>query len=79
MTIHIDNSLFLLLTFIFLLFLPHFLLLIIFSLMSLGEWFDKLLKKIADLLRNLYDITIIIISNPIILIGLLIYLRMSVA
>ena len=46
--------------------------------MGFGEWFSKLVKKILDLLTNLYDIIMIIISNPIILIGLLIYLCMSI-
>ena len=75
----VSEPTFLLLLFLFLLFLPHFHLFIIFSLMGFGEWFSKLVKKIIDLLINLYDIIIIIISNPIILIGLLIYLCMSIA
>lgn len=79
MVIHIDNSLFLLFSLLFILFLPQFHLIFIFAIMSLGEWFDKLFCKFADLFTNLYDIIIIIISNPIILIGLLIYLCMSIA
>jgi hypothetical protein len=78
MEIQIDNSLFLILSLLFLLLLPSFHLFIIFSLMGFGEWFSKLVKKILDLLTNLYDIIMIIISNPIILIGLLIYLCMSI-
>lgn len=77
MVIHIDNSLFLLFSLLFILFLPQFHLFIIFSIMYLGKWFDELSKKIENLLTNLYDIITIIISNPIILIGLLIYLCMS--
>ena len=79
MQIYIDNSLFLLFSLLFILFLPQFHLFIIFSIMNLGECFDKLSKKNANLLTNLYDIIIIIISNPIILIGLLIYLLMYIA
>jgi hypothetical protein len=79
MEIQIDNSLFLILLLLFLLLLPSFHLFIIFSLMGFGEWFSKLVKKILDLLTNIYDIIMIIISNPIILIGLLIYLCMSIA
>ena len=78
MEIQIDNSLFLILSLLFLLLLPSFHLFIIFSLMGFGEWFSKLVKKFLDLLTNLYDIIMIIISNPIILIGLLIYLCMSI-
>ena len=78
MEIQIVNSLFLILSLLFLLLLPSFHLFIIFSLMGFGEWFSKLVKKILDLLTNLYDIIMIIISNPIILIGLLIYLCMSI-
>jgi hypothetical protein len=74
----IRTSNFFLLSLLFLLLLPPFHLFIIFSIMDLGEWFDKLSKKIANLLTNLYDIIIIIISNPIIT-GLLIYLCMSIA
>ena len=76
----ISTSIFLLLSLLFLLlFLPPFHLFIIFSIMDLGECFVKLSKKFANLLTNLYDIIIIIISNPIILIGLSIYLCMSIA
>ena len=75
----ISSELFLLLSLLFLLFLPHFHLFLIFLIMSLGEWFDKFYQKILNLINNLYDFVIFIISNPIILIGLIIYLCMSIA
>lgn len=75
----ISTPTFLSLSFLFLLFLPHFHLLIIFSLMSLAEWFNNLCNKFAKLLTNLYDIIFTIISNPIVIMGLLIYLCISIA
>ena len=41
--------------------------------MGIGEWFDKFIKKIYNLFTNIFDIITHIISNPIILIGLIIY------
>lgn len=70
MDIHINNSLFLL---FFILFLPQFYLLFIFTIMDLSEWFDKIFKKFTD-----YDFILYIIINPFILIGLIIYLYMSI-
>ena len=79
MAINIDNSLFLSLSLLFLAFIPQFYLLFIFLVMGIGEWFENFFKKISNLALDIYDIIFYIISNPIILMGLIIYLRMSVA
>ena len=80
MTIHIDTTpLFLIGLLLFLLFLPQFFLLLIFSAMSINEWLNNFFQKIVKLLSCIYDIILYIISNPIILIGLIIYLCMSLA
>lgn len=78
MEIHIDTSLFLILLLLLLLFLPHFHLFFIFFIMSVNEWLHKLCKKISNLTLATYDLIICIISNPIILTGLLIYLCVSI-
>ena len=73
MAFHIDNSLFLIISFLFLLLLPQFHLLLIFSIMGICEWIDKLFQKISKLLTDIYDIITYILQNPIILIGVIIY------
>lgn len=70
----ISTELFLLLTSLFLLFFPNIHLILIFLIMTIVEWTEKLLNKIANLIINLFDILLYIISNPIVLIGLIIYL-----
>jgi hypothetical protein len=47
--------------------------------MSVNEWIYKLCEKIYNLVLAMYDLIMCIISNPIILIGLLIYLCVSIA
>ena len=80
MTIHIDTTpLFLIGLLLFLLFLPHFFLLFIFSAMGIKDLLNNLFQKTVKLLSCIYDIILYIISNPIILIGLIIYLCMSLA
>jgi hypothetical protein len=79
MAIYIDDSLFLISSFLFLLLLPHFHLILMFFIMAFAEWFDKLFQKIIKLLTDIYDIILYILQNPIILIGLIIYLCMSIA
>ena len=79
MAIQIDNSLFLLFSLLFVAFIPQFYLIFIFAIMSLDEWFDKFFQKFTNLLLTIYDLILCIISNPIILIGLIIYLCMSIA
>jgi hypothetical protein len=75
MKIHIDNTpLFLIGLLLFILFLPQFFLLLIFSAMYIKEWLNNLFQKIVNLLSCIYDIILCIISNPIILTGLIIYL-----
>lgn len=78
MAFHIDTGLFLALLLLFFMFIPHFHLLFIILVMSTNEWFNKLAEKIGKVISSIYDITIYIISNPIILTGLIIYLCMSV-
>lgn len=73
MTTHIDTPLFLIMSLLFLLFLPQFHLIFIFLAMGLCEWFDKLFQKISKLLKDIYDLIIYIISSPIIIIGVIIY------
>ena len=70
----ISTELFLLLTSVFLLFFPNIHLILIFLIMAICEWTEKLLNKISNLFTNMYDILLYIISNPIVLIGLTIYL-----
>lgn len=74
MAFHIDNSLFLIISFLFLIcFLPYFHLIFIFLAMCVCEWIDKLFQKISKLLTDIYDIITYILQNPIILIGVIIY------
>ena len=73
MAIHIDNTLFLILSLFFLAFVPQIQLFLIFLVMDTVEWVDKLLKKIYCVLLDLYDVILHIISNPIIFIGLVTY------
>ena len=47
--------------------------------MGIKEWLNNLFQKIVKLLSCIYDIILSIISNPIILIGLIIYLCVSLA
>lgn len=80
MAIYIDTTpSFLIGLLLFLLFLPQFFLLLIFSAMSIKLWLTNLFEKIVNLLSCIYDIILCIISNPIILTGLIIYLCMSLA
>ena len=80
MAIHIDiTPSFLIGLLLFILFLPHFFLLLIFSAMGIKELFNNLFQKIVKLLSFIYDSILYIISNPIILTGLIIYLCMSLA
>ena len=79
MATHIDTPIFLLLSLLSLMFIPYFHLLFIFLVMSINEWLDKLVQKINKLLSCVYDVIVYIISNPIILTGLLIYLCVSIA
>ena len=67
MAIHIDIPIFLLSSLLF-----------IFLVMSINEWLDKLVQKIGKLILSIYDVIIYIISNPIILTGLIIYLCVSI-
>jgi len=69
----ISTELFLLLTSLFLLFFPSIHLILIFLIMTICEWIEKLINKIANLISNFYDIIFYIISNPIVLVGLTIY------
>ena len=81
MDIHIDitPSFLIGLLLLFILFLPHFFLLLIFSAMGIKELFNNLFQKIVKLLSFIYDSILYIISNPIILTGLIIYLCVYVA
>jgi hypothetical protein len=77
---HIDTTpLFLIGLLLFLLFLPHFFLLLIFSAMGIKELLNNLFQKIVKLLSCIYDNILSIISNPIILTGIIIYLCVSLA
>lgn len=77
MAIHIDTPIFLLLS-LSLMLIPYFHLLFIFLVMSINEWLDKLVQKIGKLILSTYDVIVYIISNPIILTGLIIYLCVSI-
>lgn len=79
MAIHINNSLFLVSLLLILLFLPYFHLFFIFFIMSVNEWIYKLCEKIYNIVLDIYYLIKCIISNPIILTGLLIYLCVSIA
>ena len=79
MAIHIDTSIFLLLSLLSLMLIPYFHLLFICLVMSINEWLDKLVQKIGKLILSTYDVIVYIISNPIILTGLIIYLCVSIA
>ena len=79
MAIHIDTPLFLILSLFFICFLPYFHLIFIFLAMGVCEWFDKLFQKCGNLFLSIYEIVTHMLENPIILIGLVIYLRMSIA
>lgn len=79
MAFYNDNSLFLVFSLLFLAFIPYFHLIFIFFIMDIGEFFDKFFQKFTNLLLTIYDFILYVISNPIILIGLLIYLCMSIA
>jgi len=74
MNIHIDTPMFILLSLFSIIFLPYLHLFFIFLVMGTCEWFYKLCKKIEVLLLNIYDIISYIISSPIILTGLILYL-----
>jgi len=78
MAFHIDTGLFLVLLLLFLMFIPQLHLLFIFLVMSINEWLDKLVQKITKLISSIYDVIVYIISNPIILTGLIIYLCVSI-
>lgn len=78
MAYHIDTGLFLVLLLLFLMFIPQLHLLFIFLVMSINEWLDKLVQKITKLISSIYDVIVYIISNPIILTGLIIYLCVSI-
>jgi hypothetical protein len=78
MAIHIDTSIFLLLSLLSLMLIPYFHLLFICLVMSINEWLDKLVQKIGKLILSTYDVIVYIISNPIILTGLIIYLCVSI-
>ena len=78
MTITIDLPIYLILFIFLIAFLPHLHLLFLFSIVGIAEWFNKLIELIFSLCLNIIDIVIHIISNPIILTGLLIYLCMSI-
>ena len=80
MKIHIDTTpLFLIGLLLFLLFLPHFFLLLIFSAMGIKDLLNNLFQKTVKLLSCIYDNILSIISNPIILTGIIIYLCVSLA
>ena len=79
MAIHIYTSIFLLLSLLSLMLIPYFHLLFICLVMSINEWLDKLVQKIGKLILSTYDVIVYIISNPIILTGLIIYLCVSIA
>ena len=78
MAIHIDTSIFLLLSLLSLMLIPYFHLLFICLVMSINEWLDKLVQKIGKLILSTYDVIVYKISNPIILTGLIIYLCVSI-
>lgn len=63
----ISTETFIIFSLLFLLFLPYFHLIFIFLVMNISEWLDKLCKKISNLVLAIYDFIICIISNPIIL------------
>jgi hypothetical protein len=73
MTFQIDVSDALLSLFIFILLLPEIHLLFIFVIKDLY----KLANKLIDLLACIYDIMIIIIQNPIILVAFIFYFAIS--
>lgn len=75
MTIHIDTPLFLILSLFFICFLPYFHLIFIFLFMGVCEWFDKLFQKCGNLFLSIYEIITHMLENPIIVIGLIVYLR----
>lgn len=57
---------------VFLLFLPHFHLFLIFIMMGIGEWMQGFLNKLEKLIISLYELFLYVFQTPLILIGMVV-------
>jgi hypothetical protein len=79
MIIPIEASTTLIIGLALILFLPALHLFFIFFIMSITEWFDKLFKKIYNLLLSLYYLIEHLLENPIIYLIFIYFLCVSVS
>lgn len=76
MAIHIDNSLFLGLSLLFLLLLPQFHLLFIFLIMSIGDFINDLPNRLLRDIRKIFISVSELLQNPI-MIGIITFIIFS--